>query len=69
MIAKRLGTPAKTLDSINALLVDENLDVERDDLLQVLDLAEEIVALDKKMADLVRATSAILQTGLRKLDE
>ena len=60
---------AKTLDGIQAALVDESLDAEPDEILQVLDIAEEIVALDKEMADLARATSAILQTGPRKLDE
>ena len=60
---------AKTLDGIQAALVDESLDAELDDILQVRDLAEEIVALDKEMADLARATSAIVQTRLRNLEE
>jgi hypothetical protein len=60
---------AKTLDGIHALLIDENLRAEPDELFEVMALSEDIVALDKEMTDLVRATSAILQTGLRKLDE
>jgi hypothetical protein len=63
---------AKTLDCIQAA-VDEvamdTLDAGPDDLLQVRDVAEEIVALDKEMGDLLRATSAIIQTTLRDLDE
>ena len=60
---------AKTLDDIHALLTDENLNGEPDELFQVLALSEDVVALDKEMADLVRATSAIIQTRLSKLDE
>jgi hypothetical protein len=60
---------AKTLDDLHAALLDEKLNAEPDELFQVLALSEEIVALDKEMADLVRTTSAIVQTGLRKLDE
>jgi hypothetical protein len=60
---------AKTLDGIQALLIDENFNAEPDELFQVLALSEEIVALDKEMGDLARATSAIVQTGLRKLDK
>jgi hypothetical protein len=60
---------AETLDGIHALLTDENLTAEPDELCQVLALSEDVVALDKEMADLVRATSAIIQTRLRKLDD
>ena len=37
-----------------------------DDLAQIKDLAEDIAVLDKEMDDLVRATSVVLQAGVRR---
>ena len=60
---------AKTLGGLHATLINENLKAEPDELCQILALSEEIVALDKEMADLALATSAIIQTKLRKLEK
>jgi hypothetical protein len=57
---------ARTLDGLNAALTNGSLAAEPDDLAQIKDLAEDIAVLDKEMDDLVRATSATLQAGLRR---
>jgi hypothetical protein len=57
---------ARTLDGLNAALTNDSLAAEPDDLAQIKDLAEDIAVLDKEMDDLVRATSAALQAGLRQ---
>jgi hypothetical protein len=61
----------RTLDGIQALLdrlatIEELPDIESDHLIQLGELAEEIVALQREMSDLVRATSAIMQAGLKR---
>jgi hypothetical protein len=57
---------ARTLDGLHAALTNDSLAAEPDDLAQIKDLAEDIAVLDKEMDDLVRATSAVLQAGLRR---
>jgi hypothetical protein len=56
---------ARTIDGLHAALTNDSLGVESDNLAQIKDLAEDIAVLDKEMDDLVRATSAALQAGLR----
>jgi hypothetical protein len=57
---------ARTLDGLHAALTNDSLAAESDDLAQIKNLAEDIAVLDKEMDDLVRATSAALQAGLRR---
>ena len=57
---------ARTLDGLHAALTNDSLAAESDDLAQIKDLAEDIAVLDKEMDDLVRATSVVLQAGVRR---
>ena len=56
---------ARTRDGLHAALTSDNVSTEPDDLAQINDLVEDIAVLEKEMDDLIRATSATMQAGLR----